>query len=332
MDIAEALAALEPRLRDCEVTPIVGLGLHRSLHPTELSRMQAICPWPLLQHNPEACESLGEVNGIPCQVHPAVARADAVICLGIVELHQYAGFSGGHKAVSVGCGGRDTIEALHSRALLRDPRVQVGSLASPFRLLVDALGRRAGARWALQQVPGLGWVGGPPEAALQSAALALSPWEEVSTSWDRCLLRVPDTKAVNFYQASRAATYLALSPAPPLKKGATLVLDAACPEGLGEGSGEQAFAALLARYQGDLSPLLADDTPLAGGAQRALMLARLMEDYHLVVAGCVRAGHLRDLGIDAREESAEAIAGPEAPSVDQPFLRLPQRAASSTPS
>ncbi len=293
--------------------------------------MQALVPWPLVQHDPERCESLGEVNGIPCLVHPALARADAVLCLGIVELHQYAGFSGGHKAASVGCGGRDTIEALHSRALLLDPGVQVGSLASPFRLHVDALGRRVGARWALQQVPGVGWVAGTPEAALQSAANALAPWEMISASWERVLLRVPPTKAVNFYQASRAATYLALSPAPPLKKGATLVLDAACPEGVGMGSGEQAFAALLANHQGNLSTLLADNTPLAGGAQRALMLARLLEEYRLVVAGCARAGELRALGIDATEEPAEDIAGPEALRVEQPFLRLPQLAASSTP-
>jgi hypothetical protein len=61
-----------------------------------------------------------------------------------------------------------------------------------------------------------------------------------------CILRVPRAKAANFYQASRAATYLALSPSPPLLDGARIVLDAACPDGAGDGSGERAFAHLMA--------------------------------------------------------------------------------------
>ena len=47
------------------------------------------------------------MDGIEVVARP-VAEAPYAIVVGVVELHQYAGVSGGHKAVAVGCGGRQT--------------------------------------------------------------------------------------------------------------------------------------------------------------------------------------------------------------------------------
>ena len=247
LDTAAALEALA-QVVEGPATVVVGLGLHRPLRPEERAPLEAACPWPVVDHDPDACVSLGRIEDTPCEVHPAFVEADTLITVGCVELHQYAGFSGGHKGVVVGCGGRATLNHLHSKAFVCHPDVQVGRLSgNPFRDRVDAIGEWVGVDLALQWIPGHGWLAGPPTTTLKRAADSLDPWIPTANPVATALLKVPASKAVNFYQASRAATYLALSPFPPLLSGARLVLEAACPEGLGLGSGELAFAELLAK-------------------------------------------------------------------------------------
>jgi len=326
MDVPAALRALAARFGSAAGTVVAGLGLHRPMTGEELAPYRAASPWPVVNHDPDACVHLGEAGGHPAWIHPILAAADLVIAVGVVELHQYAGFSGGHKAAAVGCGGRATLASLHTRALVCHPDVQVGRLeGNPFRRGVDALGELAGCRFALQALPDGRWVAGPPRAALSAAADALQPWEETDTIASSVLLRVPRAKAANVYQASRAATYLALSPRPPLADGARLVLDAACPEGAGDGDGERAFAALMASVPPPWSELLTGPVPRGAGLQRAYMIARLAQRYALIVAGCEQPAALRALGIEATSEAAEAIAGPGALEITAPFERLPQR-------
>lgn len=325
VDTPAALRALAERLPGVEGKVVVGLGLHRRLTPEERAPLEAASPWPVLDHDPDACVSLGEVEGVPCLVNPALAEADSVLLVGKVELHQYAGFSGGHKASAVGCGGRATLAALHARAMVCHPDVVVGRLeGNPFRALVDALGERIGAIWALQQLPDKRWVGGPPKVALAAAAAALDPWQPVARRWSSCVLQVPRSKAANVYQASRAATYIGLSPAPPLTEGATLYLDAACPEGAGQGSGERAFAELMRRTAPPWGSLLTGPVPSGAGLQRAFMLARLAQRYRLVVSSCETAEELESIGITATRTPAMDLAGPDTLVVPEPFIRLPQ--------
>lgn len=320
MDVGAALRALSAHVEDATV--VVGLGLHRILTPEERAPLEAATDWRILDHDPDACADLGEVRGIPCLVHPAFASAEVILSVGRVELHQYAGFSGGHKGVAVGCGGRSTLAALHAREMVCDPEVQVGRLlGNPFRDAVDALGERIGVDFALQYSSAGHWVGGPPTEALRVAADAEDPWELVPELHDEVVLRCPARKATNFYQASRALTYLALSPSPPLRPGALLVLEAACPEGMGLGSGERAFADLMRRTD-DIEELLTGPVPSGAGLQRAYMLARLKQrGYRLLVAGCETADELVACGIEAIPGSPNR---PGALLVEEPFRRLPQ--------
>jgi len=303
----------------------VGLGLHRPMTDTELAPIRSAVPWPVLNHDADNCVYVGEKRGIPCWIHPVIAAADHCITLGCVELHQYAGFSGGHKGVAIGCGGRPTINALHTRELTCHPDVEVGRLRdNPFREAVDALGELIGVSTALQWIPGRGWLAGEPQQTLQDACRILDPFFSHPKPEDSVLLRIPSSKAMSFYQASRAATYIGLSPSPPLNPGARLVIDASCPEGLGTGSADLAFADALrsvAPPWGDLLDVAPQDR---GGVQRALMLARMAGRYEIIVAGCTRAEALRSVGVEATEVCAEKIAGADALEVHNPFFRLPQ--------
>lgn len=319
VDVGAALAALHPWL-DGDVRAVVGLGLHRPMRPDELPES----PFPVDQHDPDCTVPTAVVDGIPGGVSRHLAGADVVLGVGIVELHQYAGFSGGHKAVAVGLGARATLDALHHRDRVTAPGVLLGRIeGNPFRAAVDGLGEAAGCTWTLLQAGGA-WFAGEPRDALRRAAASLDCWWDVPRRHPAAILRVPPKKAANFYQASRAATYLGLSDDPPLAPGATLYLDAACPEGLGEGDGERAFAALLAAGRPPWRALLDGPAPIGAGTQRAIMLAATLRRFDLVVCGVPDPAPLRAIGLNATAARAEDVAPPDALVVPEPFGRLPR--------
>ncbi len=297
---------------------VVGLGLHRSMSAAELAPLQ---PWGVRQHDADDVVETEVVHGIPGSVGRPVAEADWSISVGIGELHQYAGVSGGHKGVSVGCGGRRTISALHARERVLDPGVVIGSVeGNPFRAAVDALGEAARCRLALLWLPKQQvWLAGDPRSVVASAASRIEPWSWVDSPAPGVVLSVPDAKASSFYQASRAATYLALSPRPPVAEGGVLAIEAACPEGLGS---EEGFRRALASCEPPWTELLAGPAPTGAGAQRAVVLAKVARKYRIRVYACERPEALEAVGIEATR--APAPADSDWLRVTQPFARLPQ--------
>jgi len=321
LDPGPALAALRPHIQGA-MEVFVGLGLHRRMTAPERARLAA---WHPTEHDPDNCCTTAMVDGIPGAVFRPVARLDRAVGIGTVELHQYAGVSGGHKAVSVGCGGRQTLAALHHRDRVTAPGVRVGKVAhNPFRAAVDALGEAAGCTHALVYLPGTGeWGFGEPRALIEAAATRLPAWEPVPRRADTVLLHVPRVKASSLYQASRAATYLALSPHPPLVPGATLRLVAPLPEGLGAEAG---FQAALHAHRPPWDALLTGPPPTGAGAQRAVMLALLARQYRLELWGVDDPQPFLAVGIPASRRPPPVDT--DQLVVPHPFAVLPQLAVS----
>jgi hypothetical protein len=319
LDPSPALTALRPHIGG-DARVFVGLGLHRRMTDAERTRLAA---WSPTEHDPDDCLSTAIVDGIEGGVFAPVARCDRAIGIGVVELHQYAGVSGGHKAVSVGCGSRSTISALHHRDRVTAPGVLVGRVdGNPFRAVVDALGEAAGCTHALVWIPSRGeWGFGPPRSLIRAAAGRLAPWYAVPQCYDSVLLDIPNAKASSLYQASRAATYLALSPSPPLRPGSRLRLHARLPEGLGAEAG---FCRALAESKPPWSSLLTGPPPRGAGAQRAVMLALLARHYRLEVWGCDNPSPFLAVGIPASSEPPPR--DPHQLIVPHPFATLPQLA------
>ena len=312
-----ALDALQPRIQG-EMRVIVGLGLHRRMTAAERA---LLAPWAPIEHDPDDVVATATVDGIPGTIFREVARCTSAIGIGVVELHQYAGVSGGHKAVAVGCGGRQTISALHARARVLAPGVEVGRLdGNPFRAAVDALGEAAGCTHALVWIPELGeWGFGEPRALVAAAARRLQPWHTVSRRYHSVRIQVPAAKGRTLYQASRAATYLTASPAPPLERGARIQLVASLDEGLGHEAG---FVAALHRTPPPWGALLDGPAPTGAGAQRAVMLALLARSYRLELVGCADPAPFRRVGIEATAAVPPLRA--DQLVIPMPFSRLPQ--------
>ncbi len=314
-----ALAALRAVGADCTV--IIALGLHRAMTDAELEPIRTVTDRHgarLLQHDPTGTLVTVEddvrtpearragVGPLPARFHPAVTGAEALMCVGLVEPHQYAGFSGGAKGLAIGCGAADTIGSMHGLAFLRSPNARIGRIRdNPFQGALWRLVRDLPPQRGLMIVPPVGretWsaFAGPLQGAYQRAiALAaerlFQPLDE-PRPWMH--LVVPEAKAQSFYQASRAATYVALVPNAAIVPQGWVVLDAPCPEGLGKGSGEQAFADALRRGPSALRAGWAGgDIKTSGGMQRAFVLLQALDRIQLAVVGAPPMPELDAFGV-----------------------------------
>jgi len=291
-----------------DITLLCATGLHRPM--TQAERRAKLGPEiveqvEIVNHDaldPDGLAHLGDVAGIPVVVNRCCVETDLLLATGVVEPHQYAGYSGGAKTVVIGCGGEATIAATHGLAMLDRPGVRLGQIeGNPFQAFV----RRAGARIGLSYVVNV--VLGDDGAILEAAAgepvavhddlvgRARRVYEvPVARPAHLALAGIEPAKAVNLYQASRAATYLALAVHSPLLPGAPILLPAAIPEGAGQGTGERRFFDILSRA---ISPaqLVAElrRTGFPAGAQRAYVLARVLTQHPVIVVGAEHADVVR---------------------------------------
>jgi nickel-dependent lactate racemase len=227
-------------------------------------------------------------------VNSLLLDSDLLIATGVVEPHQYAGYSGGGKTVVIGCGSEETIRLTHGPQFLDHPGVRLGRVdGNPFQQFVRDAAHAIGLKFVVNVVlDGAGQAiavqAGEPIAvhdALIAAARSVYevPIEQV---YDVVIAQVDPPKDVNLYQASRAATYIGLSAAPPLRPGGVIIVVAQCPEGAGQGRGEERFFTALSQAS-DLQRLLAQyrRDGCQAGEQRAYMLAQVLLNYEVVVAG-----------------------------------------------
>jgi nickel-dependent lactate racemase len=322
--VAEILPKILDVLRDAGVPEqaidvIVATGLHRAMPPEALADhlgAEVLARVAVRNHDARDPETLTECGllapGIPLLVAREAAAADLRVLLGTVEPHQYHGFSGGYKVLGIGCAGEATIAHTHGRAFLSETRVRPGpSPDNPFRATVSEAGRRIGPAVALNLIPGpdrmttFGAAAGDPDDVW--AGLALRGVKvfggRVDEPADLIVTGVPAPKSRSLYQSTRAATNLILCTTPALKQGGTLVLATPCEDGIGTGEGERRFGEALRERAGTI---LSDDAPLRPGEQRAWMMASVMRDHRIVVAGALRPEELEGLGMEI-VESPDAI-------------------------
>ena len=288
-------------VRDEDITLLCGIGMHRPSTPEEkvaklgrevVARYRVIDNEP---RNPEALVDLGVTpGGVPVQVHRAAVEADLLVATGIVEPHQYAGYSGGRKTVAVGAAGEALIAHTHGPAFVDHPGTRLGRIeGNPFHEAVTEAARRAGLRFILNTVLDdehriLKVAAGDPEAAfLELVAFARTVYEvPIPQQYDVAIGGVGYPKDTNLYQASRAPSYLHFAPTPVVRKGGYYIIPARCEEGAGEGVGEQRFFAAL-RDAPDVQSVL-DDARRYGyppGQQRAFVIAKVLEETRIIIVG-----------------------------------------------
>ncbi len=288
-------------VRDEDITLLCGIGMHRPSTQEEkviklgadiVARYRVIDNEP---QNPAALVDLGvTAGGVPVLLHRAVVETDLLIATGIVEPHQYAGYSGGRKTVAVGAAGEALIAYTHGPAFADNPDTRLGKIeGNPFHEAITEAARRAGLRFILNVVLDddkhiLRITAGDPELAFHDLVNFAKSIYEVSIpqQYDIAIGGVGFPKDANLYQASRAPSYLFFAPTSVVRKGGFFIIPARCEEGAGAGVGEQRFLAAM-RDAPNIQYIL-DDARKNGyppGQQRAFVMAKVLEESSVVIVG-----------------------------------------------
>lgn len=288
-------------VREEDITLMCGIGLHRpSTQEEKVEKLgvEIVSRYRVIDNEPQNREALVDLGitagGVPVSVHRSVVESDLVIATGIVEPHQYGGYSGGRKTLAVGAAGEALIAHTHGPAFVDHPGTRLGRIeGNPFHEAVAEAARRAGLRFILNVVLDddkrlLRVTAGHPEEAFRElVAFARSVYEvPVPQRYDIVIAGVGFPKDSNLYQASRAPSYLFLAPTCVIRPGGCFIVPARCEEGAGCGVGEQRFFSAM-RDAPDI-PFILDDARRNGyppGQQRAFVMAKVLERSSVIIVG-----------------------------------------------
>jgi nickel-dependent lactate racemase len=296
------LAQLEQAgVRDEDITLLCGVGMHRpSTQKEKVAKLGAevVARYRVIDNepqNPAVLVDLGATpGGVPVLLHRAAVEADLLIATGIVEPHQYAGYSGGRKTVAIGAAGEALIAHTHGPAFVDHPGTRLGRIeGNPFHEAVNEAARLAGLRFILNVVLDddkriLRVTAGEPDLAFQDLVnFAKSVYEvPIPQQYDIAIGGVGFPKDANLYQASRAPSYLFFAPTPVVRSGGFFIIPARCEEGAGAGVGEQRF--LAAMRDAPSIQFILEDARRNGyppGQQRAFVMAKVLEQAQVVIVG-----------------------------------------------
>jgi nickel-dependent lactate racemase len=113
-----------------DITLVFALGSHRTHTLEEIKKLageRVVNEIKCVDGYPNDFVHMGTTSrGTPVNITRVVAEADRRICLGNIEYHYFAGYSGGAKAIMPGVSTRDAIQANHSKMVM--PKAVAGKL------------------------------------------------------------------------------------------------------------------------------------------------------------------------------------------------------------
>lgn len=296
-------------VRDENITLLCATGLHRPSTPAEkIAKLgqDVVDRYTVIDHDAQSAVILSEVKNLgqsgealrfaqgDISLNPLLLQSDLILATGVVEPHQYAGYSGGGKTVVIGCGGEATISETHGPKYLDHPGVRLGKVeGNPFQQFVREAALSIGLKFVVNVVldgdgqPVAVKAGDPIAVHDELIAIAKKLYEvPVPQQYDVVIAKVDPPKDVNLYQASRAATAIGLSATPPIRLGGVIIVEAQCIERTGEGKGEVRFFEAMSLSQ-NLDQVLSRFrlNGCRAGEQRAFMLAQVLKKYEVIIAG-----------------------------------------------
>lgn len=245
MPTAKVMPALMEELaaagvQDADVSLVFALGSHRHHTQEEIQKLAgaAYGRYHCVDSDPEDCVLLGTTRrGTPAAFTRAVAEADKRICLGNIEYHYFAGYSGGGKALMPGVSTRAAIQKNHS--LMVTDGAHAGNLeGNPLRMDIEEAAGMCGADFILnvvldehkrivKAVAG-DWILAHREGCRFLDGLYLKPIEKRA---DIVLVSQGGApKDLNLYQTQKALDNAKHA----VRKGGVIILIGSCKEGLGE--------------------------------------------------------------------------------------------------
>lgn len=229
-----------------DITLVFALGSHRSQTDEERRRLAGERAWNEIRCvdcDPDDCVHLGVTSaGTPVDITRVVAEADRRICLGNVEYHYFAGYSGGAKAIMPGCSTRAAIQSNHSMMVRAE--AAAGNLkTNPVRRDIEEAAALCGIDYILNVV-----LGEHKEILWTAAGDVTLAHRELCAFLDKIYLNeLPQAadivlvsqggapKDLNLYQTQKALDNARHA----VRQGGIIILIGSCREGLGERVFEQ---------------------------------------------------------------------------------------------
>ena len=224
-----------------DVTLVFALGSHRGHTPEEMKKLageRAFNEIRCVDSDRADCVHMGVTDaGTPVDITRAVAEADRRICLGNIEYHYFAGYSGGAKAIMPGVSTREAIQCNH-RMMVRE-EAHAGNLdTNPLRQDLEQAAQICGVDFIVNVV-----LDEHKQIVRAVAGDLVKAHREGCRFLDKMYLKELDSRAdivlvsqggapkeLNLYQTQKALDNAKHA----VKNGGTIILIGSCKEGLGE--------------------------------------------------------------------------------------------------
>lgn len=228
------------------ITVVFALGSHRKHTEAEMRQLAGNSVFETVRcvdSDPDDCVRMGVTDaGTPVDITRVVAEADFRICTGNIEFHYFAGYSGGAKAIMPGVSTPMAIQANHRMMIHED--ACAGKLeGNPIREDIEQAGRICGIHYIVNVVLDehkhiVYAVAGDVIAAHRDGCDYLDKMYRKTIPERADIVLVSQggaPKDANLYQVQKALDNAKHA----VKKGGTIILIGACPEGLGSKTFEQ---------------------------------------------------------------------------------------------
>lgn len=229
---------------DGDILILVATGTHRDTRPDELERLlgkEILSRFRVINHHCQEKEGMVDLGttsqGIPIVINRLFYEADLKILTGSIEPHQSAGYSGGRKSLLPGLASLEALR-LHHSYHMRSPDPAMGWVeGNAFHLAAVEAAKRAGTDFILNVVQNHNKditraVAGDVEKAWLAGVEASREVFEVEAPGDvDIVIASPGghPRDINLYQSQKSMAAAELA----VKKGGTIILPAACPDGVG---------------------------------------------------------------------------------------------------
>ena len=274
-------------VKDEDITIVIALGSHRKQTEEEKKKLVGEAVYDriaVVDSNAEGYVHMGETAiGTPIDISTPAAEADFKICLGNIEYHYFAGYSGGAKAIMPGVSTRAAIQSNHSM-MVRDEACAGRIAGNPIREDIEAAAAIVGVDFILNVVLDehkkiVKAVAGEVTKAHREGVKFLDSLYQKKIAKEADIVIASQggaPKDLNLYQTQKALNNAKAA----VRQGGVIILVGSCKEGLGEGCFEEWM--LKAEEPEDLIRWIRQEFKLGGHKAAAIALTMQKADIYLV--------------------------------------------------
>lgn len=285
-------------VKDEDITVVFALGSHRRHTEEEKRKLvgdEVYEKISCIDGDSGDCIHLGVTKrGTPVDIVRTVALADRRICLGNIEYHYFAGYSGGAKAIMPGVSTRAAIQSNHS--MMVEQAACAGNIKdNPLRLDIEEAAGICGVDFILNVVLDehkkvVKAFAGDVTAAHRKGCEFLDTLyqKKINSRADIVLVSQGGApKDLNLYQTQKALDNAKHA----VKDGGTIILIGACNEGLGEAVFEEWM--LNAQEPAELIARVKEHFELGG--HKAAAIAMVLEHAEIYLVSELAPEFVREL-------------------------------------